>query len=401
MQKKVAFLLVALCCVTSFAQNTDDENVIVRPRITYEDLDHAEISASKHLTFEGIPINGSIDSFVKRLQAKGFDMYEQGDNLESVSGTIPIDSIREMYVNILYDQTNKSVFGVRSSFDIPCGEDYETPARDVVSKLDGMYVFQVEDNNIFENEGGLSTLECQKYILDDSKQYYLGSITVDLCSSQTGFHTIAVEYKDAYNTRQQNKLIDGIFDLSRYMDNNYFDGCKMGVYENILLFTATEQGKEVSFYAADNDRDNLLDFLYDKEIDEDFKRFVLNTYIYTGVKQQKQSQISVCYQNMFQKAVEHYYDIHKDWSPYTAQNNHGNTQSTARSMSPSAYFWHTMVGSRIFSGEEQKAFTELGIYPWLMDMIPKIGSMAGGGSTQWDSYNDAQKAVIHEHDNAK
>ncbi len=261
MQKIVTLLLVVLCHVTSFAQDTYEENVffrsrdtdensILRPRVTNADFEKAVISANKHLTFKEIPINGSIDNFVKKLQAQGFQMYKQTEGDNSVSGTIQIDSIREIYVNVQYDQTNKNVFGVSSSLTIPCGEDYKSALMEINSKLDGRYFFHVEDNNMFEEESGLRFSECKKYVLDDSKQYYLGSVTVTLYSSQTGFKTITVEYKDAYNIRQQNKLIDGIFDLSNKKEKDYIESCKMGVSDNKLVFYVTEKGHDVSFPVA-------------------------------------------------------------------------------------------------------------------------------------------------------
>lgn len=411
MKKIAVFLFIILCGSSLFAQNNEgnvivrsratDEDVIKRPRAMDEDFDNVKISAGKHLEFEGIPINGSLKNFLMQLRKKGFNVSDEHyDNQEEVMVTFPLDSIRDVYVDIKYDQTHRTVFGVSTSLFIPSGESYTAIVNETISKLEDIYAFHLDDSKMFENEVGLRFQKCQSKILDDSKRYYLGSITVALHSAQSGMHILTVEYKDAYNIRQQNKLVDGIFDLGNYMYDEYFDGCTMEVSEDFLLFTVVEKGKTVKFYAEDNDRDNLLAMLCEESVNDDFKKFIINSYVYTGIKQHERSQMNVCFQNLFPLTVDSYYNSPEN-TP-SAQNNLRNSRQDTTSLNPKDYFWQTMVGNKIFSKEERKIFKELGIYPSLMKMIPRIGSITGGnGSTQWDSYNDAQKGVIHEHDNAR
>lgn len=76
------------------------------------------IKAQEHLSFKGIPIEGSVTEFCQKLQAKGFTSIGQKDNVSMFIGDF---TGREATIGVTATDDGKNVFGVLVGFN-PSGE---------------------------------------------------------------------------------------------------------------------------------------------------------------------------------------------------------------------------------------------------------------------------------------
>ena len=75
-------------------------------------------SSSEHLTFKGIPIEGSMTEFCQKLKAKGFTSIGSENNLALFMGDF---TGRNATIGVTATDDGKSVFAVAVLFD-PSGE---------------------------------------------------------------------------------------------------------------------------------------------------------------------------------------------------------------------------------------------------------------------------------------
>lgn len=65
--------------------------------------------AQEHLSFKGIPIEGSITTFCQKLKAKGLVQIHSADNIRLFTGDF---TGREATIGVIADQTGKNVYSV-------------------------------------------------------------------------------------------------------------------------------------------------------------------------------------------------------------------------------------------------------------------------------------------------
>ena len=66
-------------------------------------------NAQEHLSFKGIPIEGSITTFCQKLKAKGLVQVHSADNIRLFTGDF---TGRDATIGVVADQTGKKVFSV-------------------------------------------------------------------------------------------------------------------------------------------------------------------------------------------------------------------------------------------------------------------------------------------------
>lgn len=66
-------------------------------------------NAQEHLSFKGIPIEGSISTFCQKLKAKGLTQVHSEDNIRLFTGDF---TGRDATIGVIADQTGKNVFSV-------------------------------------------------------------------------------------------------------------------------------------------------------------------------------------------------------------------------------------------------------------------------------------------------
>ena len=67
------------------------------------------INAQEHLSFKGIPIEGSISTFCQKLKAKGLTQVHSEDNIRLFKGDF---TGRDATIGVIADQSGKNVFSV-------------------------------------------------------------------------------------------------------------------------------------------------------------------------------------------------------------------------------------------------------------------------------------------------
>ncbi len=77
--------------------------------------------AQEHLSFKGIPIEGSISTFCQKLKAKGLVQIHSEDNIRLFSGDF---TGRDASIGVIADQSGKNVFSV--VVILPKSEEWNT-----------------------------------------------------------------------------------------------------------------------------------------------------------------------------------------------------------------------------------------------------------------------------------
>lgn len=67
------------------------------------------VNAQEHLSFKGIPIEGSISTFCQKLKAKGLTQIHSEDNIRLFTGDF---TGRDATIGVIADQSGKNVFSV-------------------------------------------------------------------------------------------------------------------------------------------------------------------------------------------------------------------------------------------------------------------------------------------------
>lgn len=76
------------------------------------------VNAQEHLTFKGIPIEGSMTAFCQKLKAKGYTQIDKDKNFTFFTGDF---TGRQAYIGVGASDDGKNVFSVVVLFD-PSGE---------------------------------------------------------------------------------------------------------------------------------------------------------------------------------------------------------------------------------------------------------------------------------------
>lgn len=85
------FLIVRECASSSLqgdgiSRVLTPSDTVEAPAATCQDDDDAALSASPHLKFKGVPIDGTLKAFVRRMKRKGFRVSGSGDGTARLEG---------------------------------------------------------------------------------------------------------------------------------------------------------------------------------------------------------------------------------------------------------------------------------------------------------------------------
>lgn len=170
------------------------------------------MNAQEHLSFKGIPIEGSITTFCQKLKAKGLTQVHSEDNIRLFVGDF---TGRDATIGVVADQTGKNVFSV--VVILPKNDEWNTLVntydyyKELYTEKYGNPSFSKE-NNPSHNDSNFSLM----HELYEGKVVY-GSVfnapggTIEISIDKADGYLqgqVIIRYKDAQNieTKRQSDL---------------------------------------------------------------------------------------------------------------------------------------------------------------------------------------------------
>lgn len=160
---------------------------------------------STHLEFKGIPINGKIDDFVKKLQSQGFSIVNRENSGVIMSGQF---TGKEAEVMVLNTKTSKTVWKVvvylpkqTSWYSIKSEYKYYT---EMFTKKYGnpLHTFSFFSDPYYEGDGyEMQAVRNEKCTYYSGYHIQEGNISVEISKYQQ----IKIAYEDSINTTIMDK----------------------------------------------------------------------------------------------------------------------------------------------------------------------------------------------------
>lgn len=175
-----------------------------------------------HLTFAGIPINGTIDQFQKKLEAKGYT-YDEDFSRNTPKGMRLFNGEmlnKKITVGVNYNVSSKIVYRVKVLFD----ELTEEQAKRIYNQIASLLIQKYETSYSVEGEedGFPVTRICpmisdEQLYADDKYSHSLGEIQIYYDKNDSSYttypyiYTVHIGYIDRLNKLQnEQSLIDGL-----------------------------------------------------------------------------------------------------------------------------------------------------------------------------------------------
>lgn len=161
------------------------------------------LMAQEHLSFRGIPIEGSIKEFCKKLEAKGFTSMGSEQNIEVFIGDF---TGREATIGVAATNDGENVFSVVVFFD-SCGEwntlvnTYEY-YKDLYTRKYGKPAMTQEKNpaRIDTNAALMSEVDNGRAVYGSKWEVTGGDIELSIEKSSKLFEgMVIIRYRDAQN----------------------------------------------------------------------------------------------------------------------------------------------------------------------------------------------------------
>lgn len=167
-------------------------------------------NAQEHLSFKGIPIEGSITTFCQKLKAKGLEQVHSEDNIRLFTGDF---TGRDATIGVVADQTGKNVFSVVVIF--PASREWNTLVntynhfKDLYTEKYGNPSFSREHNP--SHGKGNTALMAEVYqgtvVYGSEFNAPGGTIQLSIDKKVDGIYQgeVIIRYKDAQNIESKRK----------------------------------------------------------------------------------------------------------------------------------------------------------------------------------------------------
>ena len=384
--------LPLLCANMEMRAQNDDSDVILRPRAdeypAEEQSQKAEepvlpqVSQFHRLSFQGISMSYGVEPFRRQLQKRGHKTkIDPFDSRYSYMGMVGGQKDFQVFVN--YDEDTKEIKNINALNIYPNSTEASKACEIIMANLDKAYPHAVTDISHSQTEQGFVLHQYAKKVLTADGKYTLGSVYLILNQFE---HAVEVIYIDAYTAHQRDKVPYGLLDISKIMAP-YYDHCFMFVDDNSVDFEMFKGTKHGRLRATGHDRDDILNCVFRDRNTKNAVARLQNYLIGLPV-----------FRDDYMINTSYSFD-HPEY--YPGGQNLAQQRQRREEMAKN-YNFSDFIMEKIFSKQELDYYKTYGTYQLLRNSLPAIfGAVGGNGTTGWDGFNDAQKAVIHEHDNAR
>lgn len=343
----------------------------------------------KHLTFDGIPLDGSYQMFKKKLLAKGYKYVKENEetSMPCVWGKPAGFLDKEVGLFIRYNrdksQTVGGVTAVLYDFD---KYDYEMIGN--YHERTNKGATAVETVYRYDELPDFGRIDKEKIITIPGK----GTITVTKGADMDDVESVTVAFEDAVNVRNLYDEDDEC-DPSRSTSESLTpyvscaSNCVIADVDCNTLISGVYNGRKFRIQPKDEDG-QIIYKLMRYNNNQEVKSTLLNTYVYSVVRDNLPENTVVVTMKRMEKVIYAYVD---------AQRRAREQQKpTVRGV-----LWG-MLKDYLYTPKEKAQMDR---------MIPKqvqekmfqgiFGAVGGSGPTNFDMLSPAQQAVIHQSSNGR
>lgn len=250
---------------------------------------------SRHLTFDGVPIYGNVDSFVGKLQSKGYPFTNQNGiyKCNHVYCGIP-----DCTISVFYNDTDRKVY----LLSVTKNDNLEKKVNNMVwySYPYTVNNFIIKNYKVLYTKGSYpaSHINLNTTNVDVAKSYgysigdgvdssYAGNIYVSLTKwkeilfgSTREHHQFRIDFIDASSLwNYYGDFFGKTYLLSDYLGMK--DDCKVRFDDNALKFNVKHNKSSFLFYACDDDRKGLISLLFphDSPYSDYASKIILTVYL--------------------------------------------------------------------------------------------------------------------------
>lgn len=372
--KRIILLLMCVICTSLTAQNLVGE--------IYPDK---AISMNHQMSFLGISFSKSLSSFENSLKQKGYrhvgeDYYDEHHYKGFLYGN------KEVPLSIVFDDDHniKMLYSENKFHNKAIALSYYNKMKQGITSN---YSHTLKTTrNVFDK---YNDTENHIYwdVFSTDNQFHIGHIELFMAThNDLSEYDVTFRYIDIPSNYSEYVLKK--YDITDYIRPTYAMGYVeiYPCYSNLTLYNSDGS---VEKYCIDLEH-NIEKFILNNKYNNDEKKYILNQYM-AKIRSEKRSKANY----LFDITASIYFDnyTHDYERAKEEYNNHPHQMSKGE-------LWFCL-----WEGSERIAkYKADGSYQRRMQMfINTWNSIAGsgGGSTNWDGLNDAQKAAIHEHDNAR
>ncbi len=348
------------------------------------------LSAQGHLLFDGIPIDGSYSSFLKKLQTARYKYVKENEetSVPVLWGKSKDIGGYDVGVTVFYkpDET-KLVTGVSAIH-------YEKDKKWLSLKADGV-------RDYLRKTYPSATFTETRYLYDETPEFGStdrecvitvpgkGTITVSEGTDMDDNLALTVYYHDALNNfgRRSKDAFLTSYDLSPFVSCAI--GCTLDERESSLEIRGKYNGRSFVIEPVDKDC-QLLRELMAYNNNKDVKASLLNAYVYSVVRNNLPANTHMVTSQRMEKVIYAYVDAQRKMQ-----------QQTQGRVSVRGALWG-MLKNYLYTSQE-KAMMDRTIPKDVQEklFVGILGAVGGNGPTNFDMLSPSQQAVIHESSNAK
>lgn len=355
----------------------------------------------QHVNFMGVPINNTYTVFTKKLLTKGLTTLptSTGDG-EVMTGTVA--GIPNCYVSISTNQ-NGNVFEVavsKKDITLEEAERVNTAFSNVLLKGFSDSEKDVAYFNFFDERGCTWNLD-EYSLLKGGKT--VGRAFGTIYSSGENYSTTFYLVDKSNFSGSFSNYLGKNFNLNSILSSSTIRpvvySCNMTITDDLLDFQVQLQNGTHYFHVGEPDRSRILRLLTDANISNQVKCDILSTYLYVPVGMINNGFEKFASMNAHIGPRNCFFAVCDAYRNLLAREKQKQDMRNFSVSDCLAYFLKNIV----YTKKEQKTFENLFGKEGFNSLILSFTRMYfnGGSTTQWDMLNNAQKAVIHEHDNAK
>ncbi len=372
MKKIVTVILCYLISMTVSAQT-----VVKRPRSN-------NVTPKEHLSFEGLPIDGTEVDMWKKLEKKGFKTkLKDSNNVFSRYAEGKVGNV-DCWQLTLYtdDALGEDIYGIHLYREYATGTGVLGCFWKMKQYIETKY--NVTNKVSYIGENSLNDEETEIHYMIAGK----GRIELSYGKGKYGDMGIWVIFLDKENESQLAiRPVSDVYDLK----SDKYGQCIIDVSSAEIKFYIEENSNIYKFLSRNKDKEQIK-HLIEGNYDNQIKTALIGMYIVKGIELCKEGSYIPILTTEYNSICE----------AYLAKVNAQKVQEKSQPANVKVMLVEELY-KRLFSPYERKIMPLEVLELMKSAALRKSsgGNNDEGSHTQWDLYNDAQKAVIHEHDNAK
>lgn len=371
--RKIILLLLCMICTIAYAQD------IVR-----KVYPNASISKQHHMSFLGISLGNSVTAFDNALKQKGFkhvgNDYEDEHHFQG-----NLFGLKNFPLDICFD-TNNNIYLIYSLNKYHDKNQAVLAFNRIKENLKRLYTnsnFIVRNTyNIYNNH---PTNKCYWDVFSKDKTFYIGNIELSL-DFQYSLNEYSVEIRIENVSNNHNEYLFKKYDISNYIKPFYSLGY-LEIYPkycNLILYKS-DGTKEIF---NEDEPERLEKFILDNNYTNNEKQYIFSQYLKKDVVVKKNGYICdvmASFNNIklnYDRAKEEY-------------------ENSPEHMSKGELWFCLWEGSANVEKYKRDGSYKKRVKAFVSRWNNFVDSGSNSNSTNWDNLNDAQKAVIHDHDNGR